>query len=124
MALRWAMVTSQASTFASAGKRGYASRAARNVSDQASSASAAESTARHTLSTVEPYSLTTCSKGGLAFTSPLMLRPARCATRWSEQPARAASDSLLQFEEEALAFDPAGVAGQPTIGAHDPVAGD
>ena len=65
MALRWAIVTSQASTFASPGRSGYAFIAATNVSDHASSASAGPSTARHTRSTVPPCAATTVSNGFL-----------------------------------------------------------
>src|SRR5437899_12919827 len=44
-------------------RRGYASSAARNVSDHASSASTGPRTARHTRSTVGPCSATISSKG-------------------------------------------------------------
>ena len=63
MALRWAIVTSHASTFALGGRSGYALIAARNVSDHASSASTGPSTARQTRSTVAPCSVTTASNG-------------------------------------------------------------
>jgi hypothetical protein len=54
MALRCAIVTSHASTFAPSSSRGYAFSAARKVSDQASSASSGPTTARHTRSTIGP----------------------------------------------------------------------
>jgi hypothetical protein len=65
IALRWAMVTSHASTLASGGRSGYARIAARNVSDQASSASAAATTDRQTRNTVAPWAETIVSKVGL-----------------------------------------------------------
>ena len=65
IARRWAIVTSHASTLASSGSDGYAFIAERNVSDQASSASAAPTTARQTRSTVGPCLSTMASNGSL-----------------------------------------------------------
>jgi hypothetical protein len=65
MALRWAMVKSQARTLLSGRRSGYARIAERNVSDQASSASARLSLARHMRSTAAPCSATTVSNGSI-----------------------------------------------------------
>ena len=63
IALRWAIVTSQPRTLLSGRSRGYARSADRNVSDQASSASAGPSSARHTRITTGPCSWTISSNG-------------------------------------------------------------
>ena len=62
-ALRWAIVTSQPRSLLSGRSRGYARSAARNVSDQASSASAGGRRARHTRITTVPCSRTSSSNG-------------------------------------------------------------
>ena len=72
MALRCAIVTSHASTLASAGRSGYAFIAARNASDHASSASTGPRTARQTRSTVGPCLETTVSNGGLGHVSSIL----------------------------------------------------
>src|SRR5215472_6395798 len=116
IALRCAIVTSHASTFASPGRSGYALSAARNVSDHASSASASPSTARHTRSTVGPWSATTASNGGLPVTGTPTLSQ-------SEQLPRFRRGRLLQAQQEPLARQPARVSGEAAILADDPVAG-
>ncbi len=64
IALRWATLTSHASTFVVAGNVGQAPSAARKVSDHASSASGPiPSIDLHTRRTVAPWSSTAFSKG-------------------------------------------------------------
>ena len=65
MHLRWAIVTSQPLTLLSGTSDGYAFSAARNVSDQASSASPGRSIARQTRRTTGPCSATARSNGGM-----------------------------------------------------------
>jgi hypothetical protein len=66
MALRCAMVTSQPRMLLSGCSFGYASSADKNVSDQASAASARPSSARHTRITTGPCSATISSNGRTA----------------------------------------------------------
>src|SRR5205814_778516 len=103
--LRCAIVTSQASTFASAGRSGYARNAARKVSDHASSASTGPTTARQTRSTVAPCRSTIASKGALAVTS-----------------EESGVLVLLEVEQEPFARQAAGVAGQRAVLADHAVA--
>src|SRR5258708_6368861 len=118
------MVTNHASTLASGGNAGYACKAARNVSDQASSASLGPSTARQTRRIVGPCVVTTESKGCLALTWGRRSRRRLCEVRCSAQPARRSRDALLQVEQELLAVQAARISRQPTVGADDPMTGN
>src|SRR5262245_1540150 len=95
------MVTSHASMLLSGRRRGYAWRAARNVSDQASSASTGPTTARQTRRTVGPCAATISSKGlrlmWLTVAVAIAVSPRRGAG--SGQTYRAAGDAGSAFRE-------------------------
>ena len=118
MALRCAIVTSHASTFAPSSSCGYAFSAARNVSDQASSASSGPTTARHTRSTIGPKSATICSKGRKLT---LRKRPGRPERETPRQNGEAAH-RRLQLQQRPLALQAARVPGQLPVRADHPVA--